>query len=227
MRTRLARLVVLGVSTALLLPACDKPPGRATEVDSTREAAPSEGGERANASDRTRVANDVPADVMCDSISAMPGYACADDPTRRGREGDRCPNGDPMVASEDVYAFPEAPVSAREIPANVHVTSSGLGTCIVRRGSGSAKPRRTDRVTVHYLGWNEEQGVFDSSVSRNEPATFPLDAVIAGWTEGVAMMVEGEVRRFFIPEPLAYQGRLGRPSGMLLFDVELLAIGGE
>ena len=67
--------------------------------------------------------------------------------------------------------------------------------------------------------------MFDSSVARGEPATFRLDEVIAGWTEGVHLMVEGEKRRLWIPERLAYQGQQGSPQGMLVFDVELIRIG--
>jgi peptidylprolyl isomerase len=66
--------------------------------------------------------------------------------------------------------------------------------------------------------------MFDSSVVRGTPATFGLDEVIKGWTEGVQMMVEGEKRRFWIPESLAYQGQPGQPAGMLVFDVELIRI---
>jgi len=66
--------------------------------------------------------------------------------------------------------------------------------------------------------------MFDSSVARGQPATFGLDEVIAGWTEGVQMMVEGEKRRFWIPGALAYDGKPGRPQGMLVFDIELLRI---
>ena len=67
--------------------------------------------------------------------------------------------------------------------------------------------------------------MFDSSVQRGQPATFTLDRVIAGWTEGLQMMVEGETRRFWIPASLAYQGQPGQPAGMLVFDVQLIRIG--
>jgi FKBP-type peptidyl-prolyl cis-trans isomerase len=66
--------------------------------------------------------------------------------------------------------------------------------------------------------------MFDSSVQRGQPATFSLQGVIRGWTEGVQMMVEGEKRRFWIPEHLAYGGAPGQPAGMLVFDVELINI---
>src|ERR671912_655755 len=64
--------------------------------------------------------------------------------------------------------------------------------------------------------------MFDSSVARGEPTTFPLDRVIAGWTEGVQLMVTGETRRLWIPEALAYRGQRD-PKGLLVFDVELLS----
>ena len=66
--------------------------------------------------------------------------------------------------------------------------------------------------------------MFDSSVARGAPASFPLNRVIRGWTEGVQLMVAGEKRRFWIPESLAYGGRPGYPAGMLVFDVELISI---
>ena len=77
-------------------------------------------------------------------------------------------------------------------------------------------------MTVHYTGWTTDGKMFDSSVPRGKPATFPLDRVIAGWTEGVQLMVEGEKRRFWIPEALAYKGQR-EPKGMLVFDVELIS----
>ena len=79
-------------------------------------------------------------------------------------------------------------------------------------------------MTVHYTGWTTDGKMFDSSVARGQPATFPLNRVIAGWTEGVQLMVVGEKRRFWIPQKLAYGGAEGAPRGMLVFDVELLGI---
>ena len=77
---------------------------------------------------------------------------------------------------------------------------------------------------VHYTGWTVDGQMFDSSIARNEPATFGLDEVIPGWTQGVQMMVEGEKRRFWIPAALAYEGMPDKPQGMLVFDIELLKI---
>jgi peptidylprolyl isomerase len=66
--------------------------------------------------------------------------------------------------------------------------------------------------------------MFDSSVVDGEPATFGVDRVIPGWSQGLQLMVEGEKRRFWIPESLAYKGQPGQPAGMLVFEVELLRI---
>ena len=77
---------------------------------------------------------------------------------------------------------------------------------------------------VHYSGWTTDGQMFDSSVMRDEPAEFALDAVIPGWTEGLQLMTEGEKTRFWIPEKLAYKGKAGFPAGMLVFDVELIKI---
>ncbi len=115
-----------------------------------------------------------------------------------------------------------APADVAAAPATATKTSSGLASRVLKPGTGSNHPTKTDLVTVHYTGWTTDGKMFDSSVARGEPATFPLDRVIAGWTEGVQLMVPGETRRFWIPEALAYQGRRD-PKGMLVFDVELLS----
>ncbi len=109
-------------------------------------------------------------------------------------------------------------------PADAQVTASGLASKVLVPGHGTDHPLATDRVTVHYTGWTTDGRMFDSSVVRGKPAAFPLDRVIAGWTEGVQLMVEGEKRRLWIPEKLAYAGRPDRPQGMLVFDVELIDI---
>ncbi|MCA9563930.1 MAG: FKBP-type peptidyl-prolyl cis-trans isomerase, partial [Myxococcales bacterium] len=109
-------------------------------------------------------------------------------------------------------------------PADAETTASGLASRVLTAGTGTRHPSATSRVRVHYSGWTTDGNMFDSSVARGEPAEFGLNQVIAGWTEGVQLMVEGETRRFWIPEDLAYQGRPNRPAGMLVFDVELLGI---
>jgi peptidylprolyl isomerase len=115
---------------------------------------------------------------------------------------------------------PPADVAAP--PADAKKTASGLASKVIEPGTGKTHPAKTDLVTVHYTGWTTDGKMFDSSVSKGKPATFPLDRVIAGWTEGVQLMVQGEKRRFWIPESLAYQGKRD-PKGMLVFDVELIS----
>lgn len=123
--------------------------------------------------------------------------------------------------------MPEVPTDVAAAPADAEKTASGLASKILNAGTGAKKPSATDTVTVHYTGWTTDGKQFDSSVVRGEPASFPLNGVIKGWTEGLQLMVEGEKRRFWIPEGLAYgpvvEGS-GRPGGMLVFDVELLGI---
>lgn len=124
------------------------------------------------------------------------------------------PSNDPFAAPADVAAP----------PADAEKTASGLASKVITPGTGTQRPTAESTVKVHYSGWLTNGEMFDSSVRRGEPATFPLGKVIAGWTEGVQLMVVGEKRRFWIPENLAYQGRPGAPAGMLVFDVELLEI---
>jgi len=117
-----------------------------------------------------------------------------------------------------------APPDVAAPPANATKTASGLASRVIQPGTGKTHPARTDLVTVHYTGWTTDGKMFDSSkVGGGKPATFPLDRVIAGWTEGVQLMVAGETRRLWIPEALAYKGERA-PYGMLVFDVELLEI---
>ena len=118
-----------------------------------------------------------------------------------------------------------APPDVKAPPAKAAKTSSGLASLVVKPGTGKAHPGPTDEVTVHYTGWTTDGKSFDSSAG-GPPISFPLNGVIKGWTEGVQLMVVGETRRFWIPEPLAYGGRRA-PFGMLVFDVELLAIHGK
>ena len=107
-------------------------------------------------------------------------------------------------------------------PSDAGKTASGLASKVIEPGKGSVRPGATDLVTVNYTGWTTDGKMFDSSISRGKPATFPLDRVIAGWTEGVQLMAAGEKRRFWIPEALAYKGQR-EPKGMLVFDVELIS----
>jgi FKBP-type peptidyl-prolyl cis-trans isomerase len=119
-----------------------------------------------------------------------------------------------------------APADVAAVPADAEKTASGLASKMLKKGSGETKPVAADTVTVHYCGWTLDGKKFDSSLDRNEPTSFPLSGVIKGWTEGLQLMTEGEIRRFWIPADLAYGENPGggRPGGMLVFDVELISI---
>ncbi|GAB4110737.1 MAG: hypothetical protein OHK0013_46630 [Sandaracinaceae bacterium] len=173
-------------------------------------------------------------------VAAFALVACdREEPTFRRRGGERVHDegsehggGDRAETPAERRAAPEparpsgppAPPDVAAPPADAQRTPSGLASRVLRPGTGTEHPSARDRVTVHYTGWTTDGNSFDSSRTRGEPATFPLNGVIAGWTEGLQLMVVGEERRFWIPEELAYQGRPNRPAGMLVFDVELLAI---
>jgi len=110
--------------------------------------------------------------------------------------------------------------------AGINVTDSGLQYEVLKKGKGS-KPNAGDTVTVNYLGTLLDGTEFDSSYSRNKPASFPLNRVIRGWTEGVQLMNEGAKYKFYVPSGLAYGGRsTGKISShsTLIFEVELLEI---
>jgi FKBP-type peptidyl-prolyl cis-trans isomerase len=108
----------------------------------------------------------------------------------------------------------------------VQVTESGLQYEVLEEGDGP-KPEATDLVTTHYRGQLVNGTVFDSSYARGEPATFPLNQVIPGWTEGLQLMSQGASYRFFIPPDLAYGDRGAGtipPNSTLIFEVELLDV---
>jgi len=129
-----------------------------------------------------------------------------------------------IVGQPAPKAAPPAPPDVAMIPMDAHKSESGLVTRVISPGKGTKKPSATSIVTVHYTGWTSDGKAFDSSVVRNKPARFPLDKVFPGWTEGIQLMVVGEERRFWIPQELAFNGARGKPSGTLVFDVELIAI---
>lgn len=128
------------------------------------------------------------------------------------------------VETTDVVAAEQVPLLTP--PPNALYTASGIAFVVLRAGTGTRHPAREGRVTVHYEGWTADGNRFDSSYARGEPTTFPLAAVISGWQDAVPLMVEGEKTRFWIPAELAYGDAPGRPSGMLVFDIELVRIEG-
>ena len=124
----------------------------------------------------------------------------------------------------DIAKAPEVPADVAAPPADAQKTASGLAWKVLQPGKGGPKPTATSTVTVHYSGWTTDGKMFDSSVTRGEPISFPLNGVIPGWTEGLQLMEVGAKVRFWIPEELAYKGAgNGAPQGMLVFDVELLS----
>jgi FKBP-type peptidyl-prolyl cis-trans isomerase len=119
-----------------------------------------------------------------------------------------------------------APEDVSAAPADAIRTESGLAYRVLQAGSGAERPSANSQVEVHYSGWMTNGKMFDSSVTRGTPAAFPLDRVIAGWTEGLQLMAVGEKTRFWIPGNLGYGEEdtgTGRPFGTLVFDVELLS----
>lgn len=110
--------------------------------------------------------------------------------------------------------------------ANVKTTESGLQYVVEKEGEGKT-PSETDEVKVHYTGTLVDGTKFDSSVDRGQPAEFPVNGVIKGWTEALKLMKEGSKYKLTIPSDLAY-GPMGRPgippNSVLLFDVELLEV---
>jgi len=111
---------------------------------------------------------------------------------------------------------------------SIQVTSSGLQYEVLSKSDQDNRPAPTQSVTVHYEGRLLNGKIFDSSIKRDRPATFPLNAVIAGWTEGLQLMSVGSNFRFFIPPDLGYGSRqIGSdipPNSLLIFDVTLLEI---
>jgi peptidylprolyl isomerase len=137
----------------------------------------------------------------------------------------------PLLAAPPVNPHVSAPLEpipppadVAAAPADAQTTASGLASKVLSAGTGTEHPATTDLVKVHYTGWTTDGKMFDSSVARGRPTVLPLNKVIAGWAEGIPLMVVGEKRRFWIPGKLAYDGQANKPQGTLVFDVELLDI---
>ena len=127
-------------------------------------------------------------------------------------------------ASKSIIAEGESFLAENKTKEGVKETASGLQYLVVKEGDG-AMPSNTSTVVVHYTGTLLDGSVFDSSVQRGQPATFPVNGVIAGWTEALQLMKAGSKWKLFIPHNLAYgeQGAGGAigPYSTLIFDVEL------
>ena len=162
--------------------------------------------------------------AACGGETATPDEPAADNTADAAGQIEAPEPAAPPAAPTRPADFDKAPADVAAAPADATKTASGLAYKVLQAGSGGQKPTAEATVKVHYTGWTTDGKMFDSSWKRNQPAQFPLNRVIAGWTEGLQLMVVGEKTRFWIPEALAYKGQQGAPAGMLVFDVELLEI---
>lgn len=142
---------------------------------------------------------------------------------------EEAPETEPAVKDSLATIFSDPKLKSETATDSTYaVTASGLKYMILREGTGKS-PKATDEVTVHYQGQLTDGSVFDSSYSRGEPAAFPLNRVIPGWTEGLQLMKEGGKAVFYIPSDLGY-GSQGTPNGPippdadLIFTVELISV---
>ena len=140
---------------------------------------------------------------------------------------DATPPADSSAANAPRPADPKAipaPPDVAAIPADATTLPSGLAFKILKAGTGKVHPTPNSTVVADYTGWMTNGEMFDSSVVKGTPLIWPLYKLIPGWVEGMQLMVAGEKRRLWVPEKLAYGGAPGAPSGMLVFDVELLDV---
>jgi peptidylprolyl isomerase len=138
-------------------------------------------------------------------------------------KGAREPKG-MLVFDVELLSILGTPPDVKAAPSDAKRTASGIAYKVLKPGSGGKHPNANSTVTVQYSGWTTDGKMFDTSVTKGQPISFPLDGVIKGWTEGVQLMTVGEKTRFWIPDSLAYKDQPGRPQGMLVFDIELLEI---
>ena len=142
-----------------------------------------------------------------------------------GRAG--APQG-PLIFEVSLLSIDEPPAMdpGALLPGpDAQTSATGLAwQCSVRGDAFAPRPTASSRVTVHYDGFDATGKLFDSSRQRGRPATFRLPALIDGWREGLLQMRQGDTCRLWIPGALAYDGKPGRPQGMLIFDVELLEV---
>ncbi len=121
-----------------------------------------------------------------------------------------------------------APAAASSPKSEMKTTATGLKYQVLKQGIGTVSPKASDTVNVHYHGTLLDGTVFDSSVERGQPISFPLNAVIRGWTEGLQLMKVGDKFKFEIPPDLAYGPASPSPkippNSTLVFEVELLSI---
>ena len=136
-------------------------------------------------------------------------------------------NSNHKKAAQENIAIGKEFLATNKTNEDILETASGLQYKVLNKGDGHVHPTASSVVKVHYHGTLLDGTVFDSSVERNEPISFPLNRVIRGWTQGVQLMVVGDKFKFFIPSRLAYGNSPAgsiQPGSLLVFEVELLAI---
>jgi FKBP-type peptidyl-prolyl cis-trans isomerase len=128
------------------------------------------------------------------------------------------------IELQEVVKAPEVPPDVAAPPKDAKKTKSGVFYKVLSKGTGDKKPHSWDRVKVQYSAWTTDGKMFDSSVTKGRPGDYSLEGMMPGWSEGIQTMVVGQKNRFWIPEELAYKGRPGRPSGMLVYETELVEV---
>jgi FKBP-type peptidyl-prolyl cis-trans isomerase len=129
----------------------------------------------------------------------------------------------PVLAQEPRTSVATPPPDVKAPPVDAIKSPSGLASKVIAPGSGTTHPGPTDIVTVQFTEWKTDGSMVDSTVLRGKAAQFRLDRAIPGMAEGLRLMVEGEKRRLWVPESLAYKGQR-EPKGMLVLDIELVSI---
>lgn len=142
----------------------------------------------------------------------------------RGKPG--LPSG-PLVFDVELLEILRAPKTPDHVlapPPDAEILVDGVSSRVLQPGRGTRRPLTADRVRLHYSAWTTAGRLLDSSLLRGQPGSFRMDTLIPGLETGLRQMVEGEKRRLWIPEEVAFHGLRRRPEGMLVVDVELLAI---
>jgi peptidylprolyl isomerase len=143
-----------------------------------------------------------------------------------GAKGVLCYEVEVSQIEKAVHEAPLTPADVAKPPADARKSPKGVFYKVLKAApaKNTQHPQPNETVKVKYTGWTTDGRMFDSSEIRGEPAVFSLTGVVAGWTDAIPLMSVGDRWRLWIPEPLAYKGKPGKPKGMLVFEVELIEI---